>query len=734
MEKKAKSAFVKNKEDFMGKVSVLLMGDTRLSFSVDENLVRLEHQSHGDIAFYFLAILSFVEGFIREKYKSEEPAFDFDSPSEMSFLDMVKHVKKRIKPTKAQEKNLDFLFNFMRTHSDLMGYRDKDTREFIVTKSATKFYLDGDRIRHCYAPQTKENTRLLIQTFVQFAKNLNFYTENAEILNGLLQDDNYFSELKNRQAEKESDDLAEIGFQLIELINKGTSEEKEQAKELFDENQLQKSLYAKSWRDYQRMMSSLTEEQQAISDDILAYIKKDKRITKLIKGGPGTGKTLILINLLQQSLDKNILLLTYTNSLTKYNRYLANLVSFNKHIVSNSAKEKMSSKIRCFDEYFKELASKELKKNIVSLKDIDLSEINDICSKYEIYKEDLVYAANEIWLNLPGKSKYIDLTYAQSRPVSKEKQKVREQYWKAVVELEKLFDSKTPADYPLELFFFKLQDASISIPEKTQPEYLFIDEIQDLEAAKIESIRRICKKGFILTGDLTQSVFVRKGLPWGWLNKKNIPVPEQQLTKNFRSTEPIQALSNKYRDVIDLKDTDKATISKGFMPGPVPEAYVSTSAQTVFDEVQKKINFLKEQLYFDNKDFCIIAPNNDVLDVFKNKLKNTVSLEDDAFDFNSEDDLIRLSRLKYVKGIDLPVIMLILDKSFLDKEANDNLDIYGQENSIYTCISRAMNIINIFFIDDGEILKEPEKGEKKNSIYKLFNVMRDSVISLDNKS
>ena len=46
--------------------------DPMLQFNMKENLARLEKQSEGDSAFYFLAIISFIEGYIRNTYKKIE--------------------------------------------------------------------------------------------------------------------------------------------------------------------------------------------------------------------------------------------------------------------------------------------------------------------------------------------------------------------------------------------------------------------------------------------------------------------------------------------------------------------------------------------------------------------------------------------------------------------------------------------------------------------------------------
>lgn len=690
-------------------------GDPHLTFSIENNISRLLKQSNGDNSFYFLAILSFIEGFLRDKYKTDFPEFDFDKPRKKDepHFGLTKMIEIVEKENPQAKKSLSSFYFFERHHSG--EYKNE-----ISGKIEKEYFVSGDRIRHCFALQDDKNLQVLITTFAQFAKDFGFYENNKENINKLL-DDNHFADMKNQKS-SDNEKMAEIGISLLKKLNNKSAEksEKAEAKKEFQEFQDANTLYAKSWRDYQQIMSTLTDEQKSISDEILEVIRKNGKISRLIKGGPGTGKTLILINLLQQNLDKNILLLTYTNSLTNYNKFLANLVCFNGHKLSDDEKEKINKKILRFDDYFSGLAGKILNKKIVQLNDFNSEKLENICVKFGLEKAELLREASEIWLHLPSEREYISLTYVQKTLVSDDTKNKREKIWEAGLELQKAIDFES--ECPIEYAFYKIQDAATTVPENLRSDYLFIDEIQDLEAAKIESIKKISRKGFIFTGDLTQSVFVRKGLPWSWLRKKGIPVSEKKLTQNFRSTKPIQDLSNKFRNLIRLKDTD--TVSEGFMPGPIPEAYVSKSEEAAFDKIQELVQYYTESLYFDKKDICVVAPNNNILKSLEEKLKNTISIESENFDFYSTDDFIKLSRIKYIKGIDIPIVILILDKSFINTQTNDNLDSFAQENSIYTCISRAMNILNVFFIDeDGKLLSTPQEGQKENAVYKLFTAM-----------
>lgn len=716
------------------KIDLIDKDSSLLKFEIEKNLKRLKQQSKGDKAFYYLAFLSFIEGYFRFTHP-DSPAFNFDSNerkpngehykrSDMFYE--IKHEKiDGEELTSEQRRNLKLILNMMMDHKDVEQ----------VSLSGETYYgtkIDSDRIRHCFTEQSDNNIRLVINEFKIFSKTYGFYDRNKDLIDDLYFDETITEAMKRHESEESSTISEEIGKAILALMKDGTKEEKIEAHERFNEYQKEQANYTRTWRDFQQVVSELTEEQNTISEELLGKIKKDKSIKKLIKGGPGTGKTLILINVLQETLDKEIRLLTYTKSLTEYNKYLSNLIAFNGKKLKTADKKKVAERILGFDEYFIKVAEKVVNKKIIPLTSV--SGVQTICDKYNIEKEDLFNEAKEIWLHLPEQKKYIDHTYSQPKPVDKNEQKIRQLFWDAVADLDKVFELVDTLFVPFEWVLYRIYKKTIHVPESLKCDYLLIDEIQDLEAAKIEAIKQMSRKGYVFAGDKTQSVFVRKGLPWGWLTKQELSTTKEGLTKNFRSTRPIQDLANDYRKLINLKDPE--AVSKGFMPGPIPEAYVSTKENVIFDKILERIKFMKEQLFFEDGEFCIVGANDKTLDKIKNELSKhglkAKSIETGDYDFEEDKDSIKLSKIKYIKGIDIPVIFLILDEDYIDRtgKENDGMDIYAQENSIYTCISRAMNILNVFFINSGKMLVPAEDVKKNNAVLKLYETMKDNTIEL----
>ena len=159
-------------QTFSNLVSKYTENDPMLQFDIKENLNRLEKQSKGDSAFYFLAMLSFIEGYFRENYKKIVPEFDFNNPKSITLKNMFTKVEENIDkvvPGKVlsgpEIAELRLIKNFMRKHSNVI-YDDKMS----LKKEPTEFYIDGDRIRHCFCKQDDDNVRVLVNRFVEFSK------------------------------------------------------------------------------------------------------------------------------------------------------------------------------------------------------------------------------------------------------------------------------------------------------------------------------------------------------------------------------------------------------------------------------------------------------------------------------------------------------------------------------------------------------------------------------------
>ena len=102
-----------------------------------------------------------------------------------------------------------------------------------------------------------------------------------------------------------------------------------------------------------------------------------------------------------------------------------------------------------------------------------------------------------------------------------------------------------------------------------------------------------------------------------------------------------------------------------------------------------------------------------------------IIMEMENSDFKPELDCVRLSTIKYVKGIDSPVVILLLTRNYLKQGINGNLDENSQMNGIYACITRAMNILSVFISNDDNFLQI----EKDSSISKFIQVLEKDAVN-----
>lgn len=741
---------------------------------MSENIERLLLQKDGDPSCFYLAIFSFIEGYLRsrdlEKYK-----FTYDAGEKFSLATLFKDLLDEVDP--AYKSNILRLKDYACNDTHIEKWNEDGSKEW-------KKHISANEVRHTFCKQENETICDVVKQFIKFAKNFGFLTDEINNLqkirifdyhrdhkispdtlelineNKTLQEkicslESTYTEEKKANADailklqKEKSDLLdkldesqdsstspdEIKNlnEKIKLLEKQISEkvssdqeitEYLSAKSQLSENQSLLTMWSKSWRDYNEQMFNLTEEQIQILEDIKTDIKNDIHSNYLIQGGPGTGKTIILIHLLKEFINTDIQLLTYTSSLNKYNKSVASKLFKEDAILE---------KIKTFDHFLQDKAEKILKKEIYIPNQDGFTDIysKQLKKKIDILRQNNKYqyltktasyilneAINEIWSLLPDETNYITMYYCTGKKITNSNELAERQLiWNLVKELESVLEGEKVI--PLEYACYKLTLYDTNIDNNHKNNYVLVDEIQDLSKAKIKAISKLIKKNYVISGDLSQSVFIRKALSWSqvasFVKETREVVNEKALKKNFRSSASIQELANTFLDNVIIKD--KNIYSEGFMPGPTPDYTISDNQEDSLEDIKKRIKLLKEKLYFSNKDFCIIASNKDELKEIKTILGEdfpSKEMEDDDFKFDDNDDSIRLSTVKFIKGIDCPVVLLYLSNNYLEKETNGNMDKNTQMNGLYACITRAMNILSIFINNSGRVL------DSDNSISKLY--------------
>lgn len=497
--------------------------------------------------------------------------------------------------------------------------------------------------------------------------------------------------------------------------------------------------FTKDYRDYQTRLLTLSDDQKKIINRIVSNIDSPLEKDFLIKGGPGTGKTLVLIKILENLISKDCKLLTYTNSLSKYNKYISELY-LDAEKQNQNFKEIMQDKILTFDDFFKIKLEVLLGKQILFL-NLDLEEdlksdfYNELLNIIDCTKTTskfsarsiLEQAVDEIWANLLTEQEYVNASYimnTKSKKLTDEQQLDRKEIWDSVAAFSKEIETKQAilADYA----YWKINtDQKFNnIPDSYKVDFLLIDEIQDLSSARMELLSKLTRKNCVMAGDLNQSIFIKRGLSWKKLGYK-VQGHTITLKTNYRSTMPIQKLANAYRK--KCKIHDEQVSSQSFIPGSEPELIIADSNNKAYAEILKKIDWCKNVMNFSNKDICIVTTNSRELSKIKESLKSnnldSEIMESNDFSFKNG-NLIRLSTIKYVKGIDTPILIFLLTENLVNKKANGNMDSNTQMNCIYACITRAMDLLYVITTKDAA--KTRKSSTNSNAISYLIDLMNKS--------
>lgn len=137
----------------------------------------------------------------------------------------------------------------------------------------------------------------------------------------------------------------------------------------------------------------------------------------------------------------------------------------------------------------------------------------------------------------------------------------------------------------LEDYALKLLEVAGRIPDQYKYDYIYIDEVQDLQPMQIKALTSITKKQIIISGDNKQRIYktsnhTYEALGLGRLRRRN-------LIDNFRSTKQIMELANS----IAFKDTehDKETHINYVREGVPPKI-------KYFKEQQAELQYLVERI------------------------------------------------------------------------------------------------------------------------------------------
>ena len=465
--------------------------------------------------------------------------------------------------------------------------------------------------------------------------------------------------------------------------------------------------YTRTRLDYERMILRLTPEQEQILERI------DLKGDFLIRGAAGTGKTFLLLEALKSAVKERkeslglesesenpFILLSYTKTLVKYNRYITHIMGL------DGMDAHIEDQIHTVDSFFYSLLRQAWPGDASF--NLDFKAAQTLCDEH--WDEDFFtpkQAAAEIEDYIyPGgitKKEYLDDMISRKGRKVPLGRKQRQMIWALLETLEaKMMESGSLSKG----FARKIVADNIEKVSKGRAELFFVDEAQDLSTQELRILKALSGKGVILAGDLGQSIF-NVTPPYSRSNLK-VQGNSAILKTNFRSTAPIHRVAQAFRG-----GEEETKESSAFREGPRPELFTAETTEELYGQLIKRVRFLRDVLHYDLDNIFILTPmaniEKKIAALLQKESMEAVQVKDESFDF-MDGDKIRLSPLPSSKGLDMPVVLLFLPRLFdlhgdnYDPEVTTRM----KKNLLYVCMTRAMDMLGVFMKEenDDEILKE----------------------------
>jgi UvrD/REP helicase N-terminal domain len=458
------------------------------------------------------------------------------------------------------------------------------------------------------------------------------------------------------------------------------------------------SLYTRTRMDYERMVSQLTPEQE----EVINSVELSKHL--FIKGGPGTGKSLVLIELIRRVLpqkeldfgaEPSVVFITFTTTLAKYNQYISHLRGL-----------KLPLKlVRTIDSLlygkFRSLFGFEYRYNFDFYEEyFEEREIPSFFTSLELSSE----IENFLFGHMVSREEYIDEMIPRSGMRKRLTKEQRKAVWQirdeaaAAMELDKRVSK--------EYVRMRLARYLTEHPENEEIRdisYLFVDETQDLTAAAVTALNELSRRSMVFAGDFDQSLycfqnpFTRGGIHFQGRTRI--------LRTNFRNTVQIHDFAEKFRQAGGGR-VDTENLPFPFREGPTPEVFRSASSGELQNLLIGKLKIYLEELAYEPETVCVLVPSNTALEDTLHLLDEAgipvALIREKSFQFDSEGK-VRLGTLHSSKGLDFSVVMLFLPcierKELYDEEQTELL----LRNLIYVGMTRAMDCLDLFVGDEVEL-------------------------------
>lgn len=284
---------------------------------------------------------------------------------------------------------------------------------------------------------------------------------------------------------------------------------------------------------------------------------------------------------------------------------------------------------------------------------------------------------------------------------------------------EKFHDHLDLEDYALEILKY-----SIDIPDSLKYDYIFVDEVQDLQAMQLKALVSLHKRSIVVSGDPKQRIYKRSPFSYRELGLNIEGRRHKNLRTNYRSTKQIMQLANSIQ--FSDEENDRMDDQKFVREGNKPVIHYFEKSALLGNHIVSEVKRIRQQ---DSGATIAVIHRHDIeknnvnqCPVFASLTSNfdviTTTGYAKRFDLNSSRKPVFYTDAFSVKGLEFDYVFLInfdrghypskkrieeLDNrsgsnKLSDSYQNDFDNILNDEKKVlYVAITRAKKDVQILF-------------------------------------
>ncbi len=445
-------------------------------------------------------------------------------------------------------------------------------------------------------------------------------------------------------------------------------------------------------REFEERILRLTPEQEEVLDQITL------KESFLVRGAAGTGKSLVLLKALEKAVREKretlvpeatgrLLLLTFQNSLVRYNRYLISILGIEP---SDAGIATLESFVR---EKLRERGLQvEGTMKLSGVPGFEEAE-HSLLGRRELQRE----LEDFLWANDYSYREYVEEMIPRQGLGKRLGRAGRQEVWRIKEEIEEKMHAEgtVSKNYSRSMLLRSLEEE----PPAPETEMIFIDEVQDVTSVELRILRSYCSGPVLMAGDEQQMIF-SAGSPFA-RSGIDIRGRTRYLRTNFRNTAEIHAYAHRFLSQLDEEQAGNEQ-PYAFRHGPAPEIYRFGTIEEMVESAAAKVEFFVNELGYRPEMICVAAPTNkrfdQVQEVLSRREIEMQRITDREFDFGAEGS-VKYSTLHSMKGLTFPVVLLLLPSipAWASEGYSEEQSFSLLANLIFVGMTRAMEHLNVFY-------------------------------------